>query len=228
MYFQACKGAGPIGSGVDIFGFTMPTVPVGVLAGFTTAASKRYRPQLWLSWALVLIGLGLLSTVTADTSRAKSIGYQIIAGAGIGILCTCTYFPVLAPLPVTANAKALGLFMFLRYFSQIWGITIGGAILQNGLGERLPADFISAFPQGSGVAYSIIPLISGLEEPFKTQVENAFAESLQTMWRVLIAMAGFAFLVSLAMKHLVLHTSIDKDWAIEENEVAGGDTSNTP
>ena len=201
---------------------------MGTIAGISIAASKRYRPQLWLSWGLVLIGLGLLSTVTAETSRGKSIGYQIIAGTGIGVLYSCTFFPVLAPLPVTVNAKAMGLFMFFRYFSQIWGITIGGAILQNGLAERLPADFIATFPQGSGVAYSIIPLVAGLEEPFKTQVEDAFAESLQTMWRVLIAMAGFAFLISLAMKHLALHTSIDKDWALKENEMAGGDTSDTP
>lgn len=67
----------------------------------------------------MLIGLGLTSTVTENTARGTSIGFQIIAGAGIGILYSASYFPVLAPLPVSSNAYALSFFIFLRTLAQV-------------------------------------------------------------------------------------------------------------
>lgn len=63
--------------------------------------------------------MGLVSMIKADTSRATSIGYQIITGTGLGAIYTSVYFPVLAPLPVTANAYALSFFVFLRTLAQV-------------------------------------------------------------------------------------------------------------
>ena len=119
VYFQACKLASPIATGVDTFGVAFTLAPAGIISGVTVAISHQYRPQLWLSWALVMIGTGLLSTITADSSRTTVIGYEIIIGTGLGILSSTTYFPVLSPLPVLANAKALAFFTFCRNFSQV-------------------------------------------------------------------------------------------------------------
>lgn len=118
VYFQACKGASPIASGVDCFGLALVSAPCGITAGLTVAKSRHYRPQLWFAWALILIGTGLLSTLTPDSSRAAGIGYVVPIGVGIGILTTTTYFPVLAPLPVSSNGLAVSLFTFFRNFAQ--------------------------------------------------------------------------------------------------------------
>jgi hypothetical protein len=121
VYFQACKGASPIASGVDVFGTAFSIVPAGILSGLSIAKTKRYRPQLWLAWVLIIIEMGLLSTLNADSSRASAIGFQIIGGCGIGILVTSAYFPVLAPLSVSDNARAIAFFMFCRNFAQVSG-----------------------------------------------------------------------------------------------------------
>jgi hypothetical protein len=119
VYFQACKTASPIASGVDVFGLAFSIAPAGIISGLSVAKSHQYRPQLWLAWALIMIGAGFLSTITADSSRMTAIGYEIIVGAGMGILTMTTYFPVLAPLPVSSNAKALAFFTFCRNFAQV-------------------------------------------------------------------------------------------------------------
>lgn len=217
VFFQACKGASPIGSGVDMFGFAFSLAPMAMVGGITIAKSKQYRPQIWLSWSLVMIGMGLLSTLSAESSRARAIGFQTVAGTGLGILNAATFFPVLAPLPVSSNAPALALFTFFRNFAQIWGVTIGGTVLQNELKRRLPPGFIAEFPQGTAVAYSIIPLIDSLQEPLKTQVREAFAGSLRVQWQVLIGIGGMGLLVSLVMKCLPLHTDVDENWGLKEN-----------
>ncbi|KAF8587989.1 iron permease [Ramaria rubella] len=221
VYFQACKAASPIASGVDLFGIAFSLAPMGTLSGISVAKSHQYRPQLWLAWGLIILGTGLLSTLRVDSSRGMIIGFQIIAGSGLGIVGTTSYFPVLAPLPVSANAKALAFFTFCRNFAQIWGITVGGALLQNELKHRLPPGFISAFPEGTAIAYAAIPSIPALEQPLRDEVRQAFAESLRVVWTALIGVGGLGLIVSLGMKRLPLHTDMDKDWGIVESEKRG-------
>ncbi|KAH9936927.1 iron permease [Amylocystis lapponica] len=215
VYFQACKGASPIGAGVDQLSVALVTAPVGIISGVSVNKTQRYRPQLWASWVFLIVGTGLLISVEADTPKGHAIGYLILAGIGLGILVTTTYFPVLAPLDVSHNAPALAFFMFLRNFAQVWGVTIGGTVLQNELRKNLPPAFLAQFPQGSGIAYATIPAIAGLPEPLKGEVRAAFARSLKTVWEVLVGIAGVGLLSSVFMKGLPLHTSTDKTWELE-------------
>ena len=114
VYYQACKAASPVGSGIDVFGYTFSTAPFSIVAGLSVTASKRFRPQLWLAWCFTILGMGLMSLLTEDSSLAMSIGFQIILGAGVGTSLSIAYFPVLAPLPVESSAYALAFFIFLR------------------------------------------------------------------------------------------------------------------
>ncbi|KAL5518322.1 hypothetical protein ACEPAH_4 [Sanghuangporus vaninii] len=221
-YFQACRLASAIGSGVDILGLGCTIMPFGLISGISVAKSGKYRPQLWLAWASLIIAGALLKTLDENSSRPKYIGYQVLIGLGLGILMTTAFFPVLAPLPVSLNANALAFFMFVRFFSQIWGVTVGGTILQNELQKKLPAEFLAQFPGGTSVAYSIIPVIPTLEEPFRTNVRIAFADSLRVYWEVLLAVGVAGLLVSLLMKGLPLHTSLDKDWGLKESVKENG------
>ena len=119
MYFQAAKEATPIQSGVDIFGATFTIAPFAIINGVSVLLLNRYRPQNYIGWALGLVGMGLLSTIKADSSHARNIGYQIVEGAGLGILFTATTFPILAPLKVSEAANALAFFTFIRSFAQV-------------------------------------------------------------------------------------------------------------
>ncbi|KAI0341072.1 iron permease [Trametopsis cervina] len=214
-YYQACKGASPTRSGVEFFGLAMTIGPMLIITGVTIARSQRYRPQLWLAWVLYLIAMGTMSTLHADTPLGKTIGYPVFMGVGGGILYAGTYFPVLAALPVTANAHALAFFAFCRYFAGVWGVTIGTAVLQTQLTKRLPSDFTSQFPQGVAIAYSIIPGIPELPEELQGQVREAFAESIAVIWQVMIGISGIGLLASLFMKGLPLHTYTDAAWTLE-------------
>ena len=109
---------------------------------------------------------------------------------------------------------------------QVWGVAIGTAVVQTQLTSRLPATFLQQFPQGVAVAYSIIPVIPTLEEPLRTQVRVAFAESLAVVWRVLIGISGLGLLASLPMKGLPLHTQVDTQWGLEEQATQNKDASN--
>jgi hypothetical protein len=95
---------------------------------------------------------------------------------------------------------------------QIWGVTLGGAILQNELLHRLPEELVAQFPRGVAIAYPIIPQIRDLPQPLKHNVENAFAESLQVVWKAVVGVSGVGMLTSFFMKGLPLHTVTDEAW----------------
>ncbi|KAJ6482029.1 major facilitator superfamily domain-containing protein [Mycena vitilis] len=218
VYFQACYNVSPLGSGVDGLALAIIAAPAGLIAGVVIQKTNSYRVPIAVGWIFMILGVGLLSTLNFDTSRSKAIGYSAISGAGLGILILATYFPVLAPITVTQNAQALALFIFMRNFSLVWGITVGGTILQNELHKRLPADFVAEFPGGVEIAYSIIPVIRTLQEPLKTQVRVAFAESLKVVWWTTTGIAGIGLLACLGMKHYKLHTTVDENWGMDEGE----------
>ncbi|KAH7336904.1 iron permease [Rhizoctonia solani] len=203
MYYQGSKGASPVKSGVDLFG-----VAFTVLTGISAVIFKKYRPQNYVAWVITTIGLGLLSMIKADSSIAKSIGFQVVIGIGAGILYASTNFPVLAPLPVSLNASALALLAFVRTFAGTYGVAIGSS--------RLPAEFSALFPGGTEIAFSAIPVIASLEEPLRTQVREAFADSLAVLWRVFIGIAGAGFISVFLMQEIPMSNETDERWAMEQ------------
>ena len=129
---------------------------------------------------------------------------------------TATIFPTLAPLPVSRTASALAFFSFARTFAQTWGVTIGSTVLQNRLASTLPAKFTAQFPSGAQIAYAAIPVINTLEEPLRTEVRNAFAASLKTVWLVMVGMSGAGLLSVALMRELPMQKETDAMFGLED------------
>ncbi|KAJ6525735.1 MFS general substrate transporter, partial [Mycena capillaripes] len=217
VYLQACKGFSPTRSGVILFGLAFSTPPIAIISGIIITLTKRYRAQLWLGWVISIVGLVLMGTTRADTSLRTFVGFEILVGAGFGIIFSSTYFPVLAPLPLTSAARALAFYAFLRQFFQIWGITVGGVILQNTLPRHLPEAVLSKFPPNLDVL-TLIPLLRELSQPDLDITRAAFAESLDKVWQIMAGISGAGLLVSLLMGHHALHTTTDKEWGMKEKD----------
>lgn len=215
VYFQACKDATPLSSGVDMLPYSFSIAPFAIVAGATATGTGKYRPQNVIAWVFVVIGMGLQSTLHTTSATRNWAGFQIVAGIGFGLLFTATTFPILAPLPTEDNAAALSLFIFVRSFFQAWGVTIGSTVLQNELSSRLPQAFLERLPQGIEISYAAIPAIKDLQEPLRRQVQDAFAGSLSVLWQVMIGLAGLGFLSSLMMKELGMGTAVDERFGLE-------------
>ncbi|KAF8520691.1 MFS general substrate transporter [Gautieria morchelliformis] len=217
VYFQACKDADAIQSGVLSLGLAS-IAPAAIIGGTSVKIVQRYRPQIWTGWCLQLIGLSLLTLVKLETPSGLAIVFCAIYGTGAGINYATQVYPVQAPLPISANAHALAFFSFMRSFAGVWGVTIGGAILQNELHRRLPQAFLSKFPQGVAITYSVIPQIRDLPQPLKDEVRQAFIDSLRLIWNVMAGICGLGLLSTLLMKGLPLHATTDEAWALKQKE----------
>ncbi|KAF8875820.1 major facilitator superfamily domain-containing protein [Mucidula mucida] len=224
VYFQACHLASPMRSGVLILALAA-LAPAAMVASAMVRRTSRFRPQMWAGWILVLIGLGLMTTLTATTHVASAVGFLIILGVGGGVRIIL-YLEMQAPLPVSLNAPALSLHMFCRTFSGVWGVTIGSAVLQNELQRRLSRtlpEFFASNPGGVTIAYALIPSIRSMDDSLRSSVQAAFDESLKVLWEVLIGVAALGGLVSLLMKGLPLHSYTDEKWAVMDISGEKGD-----
>ncbi|KAF8548720.1 MFS general substrate transporter [Imleria badia] len=217
VYFQACKGASPVLSGVYSLAFSL-LGPAAIVTGITVKVTGRYRLQSWIGWTIIVIAVGLMSTILATDLLSKSVGYAALLGLGAGILTATPMYPIQAPLPVTHNAPALAFMWFLRSFASVWGITIGSTVLQNELAKKLPVSFIQSVPQGTAIVYALIPELSTLPPQTLSEVQVAFAESLAVLWRVLTAISGVGLVSSLFMRDLALHNTLDEDWGLKNGK----------
>lgn len=63
-------------------------------------------------------------------------------------------------------------------------------------------------------------MIAELEEPLRSEVRDAFGDSLAVIWRVMAGIAAAGLAASLFMKALPLHTEVDKRWGLEDVEAS--------
>ncbi|KAF9063471.1 Mfs1.2 [Rhodocollybia butyracea] len=213
VYYQACKEATALRSGILLLGLAVMIGPAVIVGGISVKVTQKYRPQLWIAWGLVMVGTGALTTTQADSPTALVVGIPVIAGAGAGVLYAVTCFPVLAPLPVTSNAHAIAFFAFCRAFAGVWGVAIGAAILQNELQERLPSAFLDSIPKGNvELAYSIIVTIKDIPQPMRSQVQMAFAAAIAVIWKALLGILAIGVMASTMMEGLALQSQTDDKW----------------
>ena len=92
-------------------------------------------------------------------------------------------------------------------------------MLQNQLRSRLPETFLQSLAQGVEISYAAIPQIKGLTGPMKDAVRVAFADSLDVLWEVMIAIAGLGFLSAWLMREVGLQQIQDENWGLNDTDV---------
>ncbi|KAG8873590.1 hypothetical protein FRB98_008886 [Tulasnella sp. 332] len=214
-YFQSAQLEEPIQSGISVFGLAFTIAPSAVVCGVLVAKLNRYLPQNLAGWTLTTLGFGIMSMITVSSPRSWQIGFQIVLGVGLGFLFPGPTYPVLAAAPITETAHGLALFDFIRNLAQAFGVTIGSTILQNELKKQLPTAFLQSVSASTGeIEYALIPIVKTLLEPLRGQVRDAFAQSMQVIWRVMIGVSGAGLLCALAMKELKMHEKTNEEWGI--------------
>ncbi|KAF7341858.1 putative iron permease [Mycena sanguinolenta] len=211
VYFQACKLASPIHSGVDLLGLVCVLPVLSILVGVSVQLLNQYRPQNYVGWVLTIVGFGLVSRLDKDSTMSAYIGFQVVLAIGLSILWISTQFAVLAPLPFSNNAHALAFFTFN------WGIVFGGTILQNTLKGRLPSELLDIFGKNTQLAYWIIPQLTILPTELRDQVRDAFGEGLRIIWYSMLAISALGLLSCLLMEEVKMRNALDDTWGIAES-----------
>ncbi|OCT50000.1 putative HC-toxin efflux carrier TOXA [Cladophialophora carrionii] len=142
LYFQAIKGVSAVKSGVDTFPMILALVLGIIMGGVLTGKIGYYAPMGYVCVVLAPIGCGLIATWTRTTNHSRWIGYQVIAGYGLGIGFQS---PMTAAQTVLADSL-VPLGVACIQFAQVMGATVFVAVAQNLLTTRLTSGLAKILP----------------------------------------------------------------------------------
>jgi MFS family permease len=85
IYFQSVDKTSPLTSGTKNLALIVTLSVFTILSGGIITVSGRYKPVILVGSALATIGAGLMYILDIGTPSARIIGFQILAGVGVGL-----------------------------------------------------------------------------------------------------------------------------------------------
>lgn len=207
LYFQSAKAASALRSGVLLVPLIVTTAVFGVLTGIFIHRTGKYRELIWLGTVLLTAGYGAFVSLVPETSIATIVGFQLIAGAGSGLLFEPSLVALQAFSAQDDVATATSTFAFVRSLSLAVSIILGGVVFQNSMDARssqlraagLPADLTEQLT-GKHAAANVMLTHTIQDEGHKRVVKAAFAWSMRNMWIMYTALSFLAVVSGVFVK----------------------------
>ncbi|KAI0188074.1 major facilitator superfamily domain-containing protein [Astrocystis sublimbata] len=221
LYFEALKGFDPILSGVALFPATLTVAPFSIVAGVVITKRGEYRWVTWIGWAISTLGLGVMILLDVGTSDVRWFFITFTVGIGLGLLYTSLAIINQAAATEETLTFAIAMFIFFRMLGQCLGVAISGVTFQNQIRTNLlhTQTLADRADEYSRDASSIVQIIHTMPAGLgKTELLRSYAHSLQTVWIVMAALSGVAFIGSLFVKHLTLDREHIGEQGIHQDE----------
>ncbi|MCJ1399322.1 hypothetical protein MMC11_002524 [Xylographa trunciseda] len=133
IWFQAVQGVSAVESGIRLLPLILSLVVGSISSGIVVRRTGYYTQFLYVGCICLSIGIGLMTTFTVDISEGKWIGFQILAGYGIG----CAIQQPSMAAQNTLKKKDVPTGVSLMFFGQQLGGAIFVSIGQNVFSNRL-------------------------------------------------------------------------------------------
>ncbi|KAK2626637.1 hypothetical protein QTJ16_003812 [Diplocarpon rosae] len=137
IWFQAVKDASAVKSGIMNIPMVLSLIVLSILSGILVTVIGYYAPFMILSSVFFAIGAGLLSTLTPESDHSKWIGYQCIAGIGIGLGMQQSLIAVQTVLDISLVPIGTSIVIFLQTLGGALFVSIGLNVFTNELVESL-------------------------------------------------------------------------------------------
>lgn len=203
IYFQSVKGSSAMKSGIQLLPLMLATVVSSVTFGGLITAAGYYTPFLIGSTAIAAIGTGLITMFDVDMPSGKWIGYQIVAGAGVGAgfqVPMTAVQTVLSPEDIPVGTAAV---MFFQTLGGALFIAVGQSVFQNGLIDGITKYTTGVDPMviiGAGATEmrKVLGELGKLDQI--DGVIEAYMSGLRDSYRVALALMVVAFVASLFLE----------------------------
>ncbi|MDQ1288402.1 MAG: hypothetical protein QG622_1967 [Actinomycetota bacterium] len=146
LYLQIVKGKSPTEAGLLLLPMTLGIMTGSTLSGQLIARTGRYRALPITGLSLLVVSIGLMSTIGADTSITLLNGYAIVFGLGLGLNMQTLVLAIQNAVPPSDMGVATASVAFFRQMGGTLGTAVFLSVLFNGLPEKISAAFRSAVP----------------------------------------------------------------------------------
>lgn len=178
-----------------LLSLTASQLAVGTLA----SATGIFLPFIWAGSSIFTVAAGLLFTLTRESSVARIIGYQLLAGTGIGAGMQLCATSVRRSVKDKDIPIASTLSVFAPFFGSSLAMSIGQnifrAMLLHDLARFLPqTEALAIVSQGATAGTRIVP------DSEKSFVLGAYQFAVSRVFILPIVAGGLAFLCALGIK----------------------------
>ncbi|QLI73448.1 Efflux pump FUS6 [Metarhizium brunneum] len=174
-------------------------IPGSAVVGIILPETGRYCPLHAVGFVLSTLGPRLNVLLDKDTHAGVWAMLQIADAVGGRFLLPTLLPAALASLPEKDVASTTGMYSFLRSFGYGWDITIPSVTFQNRASELSTGAFVQALPQ-----------------PVKSQILDAYLETLKAVWHGAMAFGATALIAVAVEKHVPLRTVLGSKYEMEE------------
>ena len=210
LFLQVVHGASPTSSGLQILPLVGGLLVTSISSGRIISNTGIYKPFPIAGTATMVVGLSLLSTTHANTSRGLVSVYMFILGLGLGMVMQVLVLVVQNAVDYKDLGVATSGATLFRSIGGSVGVAILGSIfstrLTHNLAATVPARAVGNLP--GGVAHASPTALKRLPPAIHTAYVGAFANSLDTVFAVAAGVAGVAFLLSWTLQQRPLRDSV--------------------
>ncbi|KAL4780057.1 major facilitator superfamily-domain-containing protein [Aspergillus varians] len=192
IYFQAVQRESPIISGVYYLPNILLQILMAMLSGFMVQRFGFYLPWVVGGTALASIGYGLLTMLTPTYKTANRVGFQILAGAGLGSAAAMPFVAVQNLVPHAQISVAMAILVFSLNFGGATFLTFA----ETDFSQSLPVA-LAHYAPGVDASAIIAAGATGFRRVISADqlvgVLEAYSESVDHVFYLVCASAAAAF-----------------------------------
>ncbi|KUJ18298.1 MFS general substrate transporter [Mollisia scopiformis] len=199
IYFQVVSGVTASESGVRNLPLILATTLATIFSGGLISAKGHFVPFMIIGSCLTTVGCGLLYSLSTHSSSGEWIGYQIVAGLGIGLALQVPIISAQAIVDPSDLASATAMILFFQTIGGAFFVSAGEVAFTNILLQKLPTDAPSVNPQ-SVVAVGVTQIRATYAADVVPGIVNSYMSGLKVAYAIAIASAGISVFAALFSK----------------------------
>ncbi|KAJ8463511.1 hypothetical protein ONZ51_g10204 [Trametes cubensis] len=200
VYFQVL-GSSATMAGVRMLPFSLGGALFSVVSGQIISRTGRWRPIMWVAWAIMVLGWGLMTMLDDTSNTAMQVLYPLVAAMGIGCLFQTPLIGLQAAMPLKDMATSTAAFILIRTLGGTVGISVGEAIISSELRKRvshIAGLSIDTSPSALTQIVRQIPKIPNMVQ--RIALTHAYTRSISTIWIVNTPVVGAGFIMVLFLR----------------------------
>ena len=211
QYLQIVKGDGATNSGLLLVPMMVGLLITSIVSGQLISRTGRYKIWPIIGTAITVVGLFLLSTMTATTPAVVTAAYMVVLGLGLGGVMQVLVVVVQNSVAQRDLGTATSTATFFRSMGGSIGVPMFGAIFSNVLIGKLALDLPAGFHLGGlsgGIGNASPQVLDKLPALIHAGVVHAFAQSLGSVFLAGVPFAVIALVLVCLIKEVPLRTRV--------------------
>ncbi|MEE4546962.1 MDR family MFS transporter [Streptomyces sp. V4-01] len=195
LYQQTVQGASATNSGLLLLPMLLSMMAVSMVAGRVTSSTGRYKIFPIIGGGLITVGLYLLSTMDAHTSRFTSGLFMAVLGAGMGFIMQITMLIAQNSVQMRDIGVGSSSATLFRTIGGSFGVSLFGALFTHRIQETMSSSAGASGAAAMKAGAQLSPAtIAKMPASLKDAYFHAVANGTHTvfLWGAVVSVIGFA------------------------------------